>query len=304
MERFSYSKVTTYRNCPKAYEFRYVLHETERFSTIERHMGTAVHEALRWGYAQKLANRRPDPTEFVECFERQWRSSGLSRAIVVKQGLTDEDYRTEGRRMVEAFAREVFTGDRSATLGLESRFELDLDEGVRLTGIIDRISRSPRGMLRIIDYKTGAKVPNPLSDPQLTYYAAWVFEQYEDATAELSYVDLRNGRELTAEFHRGAIVPHIEKLVAEIDRIRRTEEFEANPSLLCKWCGYSPICADAAATAGASRDTASHNTSRLRPPGGAQCPDCGDALISRNGRYGSFIGCSGYPRCRYTRDDW
>ena len=32
-----------------------------------------------------------------------------------------------------------------------------------------------------------------------------------------------------------------------------------------------------------------------------ECPKCGGKLIRKNGRYGSFIGCSNYPRCRYTR---
>lgn len=31
------------------------------------------------------------------------------------------------------------------------------------------------------------------------------------------------------------------------------------------------------------------------------CPECGSRLIERNGRRGRFMGCSGYPRCRYTR---
>ncbi len=32
-----------------------------------------------------------------------------------------------------------------------------------------------------------------------------------------------------------------------------------------------------------------------------QCPRCGRQLISRLGRHGRFIGCSGYPECDYTR---
>jgi len=31
------------------------------------------------------------------------------------------------------------------------------------------------------------------------------------------------------------------------------------------------------------------------------CPDCGKDLIKRRGRYGEFVGCSGFPRCRHTR---
>lgn len=31
------------------------------------------------------------------------------------------------------------------------------------------------------------------------------------------------------------------------------------------------------------------------------CPKCGGKLILRNGKYGSFYGCSNYPRCQYTK---
>ncbi len=31
------------------------------------------------------------------------------------------------------------------------------------------------------------------------------------------------------------------------------------------------------------------------------CPDCGGKLVEREGKYGKFIGCSNYPRCRYSR---
>ena len=33
-----------------------------------------------------------------------------------------------------------------------------------------------------------------------------------------------------------------------------------------------------------------------------KCPVCGKTLKRRNGRYGEFMGCSGYPGCRYTED--
>ena len=30
------------------------------------------------------------------------------------------------------------------------------------------------------------------------------------------------------------------------------------------------------------------------------CPRCGGHLVKRNGRYGSFYGCSNYPNCKFT----
>lgn len=35
---------------------------------------------------------------------------------------------------------------------------------------------------------------------------------------------------------------------------------------------------------------------------GRPCPRCGNRLIRREGKHGPFIGCSRFPRCRYTAD--
>lgn len=32
------------------------------------------------------------------------------------------------------------------------------------------------------------------------------------------------------------------------------------------------------------------------------CPKCGGKLVERQGKYGKFIGCSNYPKCKYTID--
>ena len=31
------------------------------------------------------------------------------------------------------------------------------------------------------------------------------------------------------------------------------------------------------------------------------CPRCGKKLVERNGKNGAFMGCSGYPKCRFTK---
>jgi hypothetical protein len=33
-----------------------------------------------------------------------------------------------------------------------------------------------------------------------------------------------------------------------------------------------------------------------------RCPNCDGLLLERNGKFGPFLGCSNYPRCRYTRN--
>ena len=36
-------------------------------------------------------------------------------------------------------------------------------------------------------------------------------------------------------------------------------------------------------------------------PTGEDCPDCGNPLVKRKGRFGEFISCSTFPKCKYTK---
>lgn len=37
-------------------------------------------------------------------------------------------------------------------------------------------------------------------------------------------------------------------------------------------------------------------------PIGEKCPECGSELVLRKGRYGEFIACSNFPKCKYSRN--
>lgn len=37
-------------------------------------------------------------------------------------------------------------------------------------------------------------------------------------------------------------------------------------------------------------------------PTGENCPECGSELLLRKGRYGEFIACSNFPKCKYTKN--
>ncbi len=38
---------------------------------------------------------------------------------------------------------------------------------------------------------------------------------------------------------------------------------------------------------------------------GGICPKCGGKLIMRDGKYGRFIGCTNFPKCKYTeKNKW
>ena len=31
------------------------------------------------------------------------------------------------------------------------------------------------------------------------------------------------------------------------------------------------------------------------------CPKCRNKLVTKNGKYGKFVGCSNYPKCKYIK---
>lgn len=42
------------------------------------------------------------------------------------------------------------------------------------------------------------------------------------------------------------------------------------------------------------------NTKSKSPEIVGKCPECGKNLLKRSGRYGDFVGCEGFPKCRFT----
>lgn len=51
-------------------------------------------------------------------------------------------------------------------------------------------------------------------------------------------------------------------------------------------------------------DEAANSRSDAEPGGPAEdCPECGRPLVQRRGRYGPFMGCSGYPECKYIKKE-
>jgi DNA topoisomerase-1 len=41
-------------------------------------------------------------------------------------------------------------------------------------------------------------------------------------------------------------------------------------------------------------------TKNYNPEVVGQCPKCGKDLLKRSGRFGDFVGCSGFPKCKFT----
>lgn len=93
------------------------------------------------------------------------------------------------------------------------------------------------------------------------------------------------------EFFNSIInVEYTAKMEKELDLIA---EGQLNHVLALKdfWDKFTPLV-----------ENAYEKMEKIQPEEvGEACPDCGNPLVYRNGRFGKFISCSTFPECKYTR---
>ena len=63
-------------------------------------------------------------------------------------------------------------------------------------------------------------------------------------------------------------------------------------------CSHYPECKE---TRRLVRDDLGKLQVEVLAPIEEKCPDCGNHLLWRRGRFGAFIGCSNYPTCKYIK---
>ncbi len=290
---FSFSKIQFYEKCPKAYQMKYIEEINEEFSTIEQHLGHCVHKALEWAYKCKSRNENINKNDLITFYNQIWDDDFNENIVIVMKGMGKSFYKDEGIQMLESFYERKIQDDMSTTLELEHKFCISLCEGFDYTGVIDRVAKED-SKVKIIDFKTGKRVPDPSYDLQLKSYSLYGFLQWADEL-NLCIEDLRGEQESIAFCSKEDSASIRQSLIESINKIIKTKSFHAKTSILCKWCGYNRICDE-------SKFKTSVKSSSSFPQGDYVCPKCGGNLNAREGRYGTFFGCENFPDCRYTRD--
>ncbi len=85
-------------------------------------------------------------------------------------------------------------------------------------------------------------------------------------------------------------VSYTRDMESELDEIAEGTREEV-PTLRSFYDKFTPLL-----------DTAYEKMEKIAPEKvGEVCPDCGGELVYRNSRYGKFISCSNFPKCKYTR---
>jgi len=245
---FSFSRLKTFHQCPLRYRYRYLKGMRETFRSIESFLGNVVHDVLEWMYAEQNREKRPKLNATLARFDEEWSSSWTGEVAVVRIHTTaDQSFKT-GRELLQRYHSDTFQRDRSETLALEQRFSLRLSPEIVFTGFADRVGRTERGLLFIVDYKTSKSLgdSSEFSEGlQAPIYAACALRHHDEPEALAGYHYLRHGTTRWHRVSRERGQQLLDRFLALADNVRVAAEFPARPGILCAWCGFNTICPSA-----------------------------------------------------------
>ncbi|MDP5310896.1 PD-(D/E)XK nuclease family protein [Streptomyces poriferorum] len=236
--------------CPLLYRFR-VIDKLPQKPSEAATRGTLVHAVLERLFDNPAPERTPgratslipaqwdrlleSKPELAELFAEDPEGERLARWLSEAERLVERWFSLEDPTRLEPAEREMFV-------------ETELESGLRLRGVIDRIDVTPTGEVRIVDYKTG-KAPRPEYAEgalfQMKFYALVIWRLKGVVPRRLQLVYLGSGDVMTYD----PVVADLErverKLLALWDAISlatETGEWRPRPTKLCGWCDHQALC--------------------------------------------------------------
>ncbi|MFD7377750.1 RecB family exonuclease [Streptomyces mirabilis] len=244
------SRAGDFMQCPLLYRFRVIDRLPEKPSEAATR-GTLVHavlerlfdapaaertapraKALIPGQWDRLRETRP---EVVELFADDPEGERLTRWLGEAEQLVERWFSLEDPTRLEPAERELSV-------------EAQLESGLKLRGIIDRVDVAPTGEVRIVDYKTG-KAPRPEYAEgalfQMKFYALVVWRLKQVVPRRLQLVYLGSGDVVTYDPMIEDLERVERKLLALWEAIRQateTGDWRPRPTKLCGWCDHQAVC--------------------------------------------------------------
>src|SRR3989344_1428422 len=249
MAVYSYSKLSTYEQCPGKYKLRYIDNiKPEIEHTIESFLGKAVHAALEYLYNQKMRGTLLALDDVMEYYANYWNEKYSDDFLIVKQGLTSEDYMNKGIHfLARYYVRHAPFADK--TLAIEKKIFLSLRFDADLIGFVDRLSYNEKeDLYEVHDYKTGALKTQKQADVdrQLALYSLALKEEFKDGKDIRLIWHYLDHDELRISVRTDKQLRQLKKeILLMIDEIHEAEKRSTFPfmkSKLCSWCEFKNQC--------------------------------------------------------------
>lgn len=256
-ERFSFSQLAAFSNCPLQYKFAFVLKipaPGEKGSLI---FGRVLHNTLYNFLLPVLSERQKiqgdlfggketsakdflSEKRLLDLYQEFWQADGY------QDKKTREEYWENGRQALKSFWQQYVQDPPTEILFLEKKFSFRI-AGETIKGTIDRVDRRPDGQLEIVDYKTGKNKAAKTGrlefaeKRQLILYQLFLEEYLGDKVGALSFYYLESGEKYSFLATEKEIDKLKLEISAEIEAIKN-RRFIPKPSPLCQFCDFNTIC--------------------------------------------------------------
>ena len=265
MTIYSYSRVSTFYNCPAQFKFRYIDRTPSPAPEgIELFLGSRFHETMEYLYGE-LPKRVPTVNELMDYFKKHWETHWKEALLkqkernfaqtlrVVQDSKTVEDYFQKGQLFVENYYHQYQPFDQDKTEGIETKVAFNLDDRgqYKMQGYIDRLGRDDEGVLWIHDYKTSSRklsAEDVKNEDQLALYQIGLqqdtqFGPQEKIKLIWHFVAFEKDQ-VVSERNPKEINWLKQKYISKIQTIEKTKEFQTRTGPLCQWCEFLSLCAD------------------------------------------------------------
>jgi ATP-dependent helicase/DNAse subunit B len=236
--RLSVSKVKTFSDCHKKYDFSYNLKLPQK--EFEYHsFGRFIHQVLE-DFHLDYINGSTEP--YNKTMGRVYKT-----AMVNYKAKLSTDSQKEAYEMINLYLQKVYNDNlsKSTILAVEKNFNLPITENVNLNGMIDRVQLDPDGIINVSDYKT-TKNKKYLKDDflqLLTYSYVLYCEDPTITQVRGSYILLRHNFEsIEKVFQLDEILAVKERYEQYARNIQEEQLWEPNVSRLCEYCSFVDVC--------------------------------------------------------------
>lgn len=248
MPIYSHSQLSTYEQCPLKYKFSYRDKIKRDIEGIEAFLGTQVHEMLRKCYNDARLTKLNSLSDLLAYYDKVWQENWHDSIAITRQEMKKEHYHALGRKLIETYYNRYAPFDADITIATEMRvpFTLGDNDKYKLTGFVDRLSRTKDNIYQIHDYKTSSYLPSQDEadhDRQLALYQIGIQKKWPDIkNIELIWHYLAFDKELVSSCSEDALAKLIENTTKLIAEIESASTFSPNESALCNWCEYPDLC--------------------------------------------------------------
>ena len=248
MAVYSHSQLSTYEQCPLKYKLNYRDKIKRDIEGVEAFLGSRVHDTLKKCYDDARLTKANSLNDLFSYYDNIWQKNWHDSIVITKKDLTQEHYQALGKKMIETYYQRYTPFDSDMTIQTEMRlnFTLDDENKYRLTGYIDRLSRTTDGIYQIHDYKTSAHLPSQEdadNDRQLGLYQIGVRKKWPDINnIKLIWHYLAFDRDLISSRSDEVISKLVLETTRLIDEIDSATDFPPKESGLCDWCEYPDLC--------------------------------------------------------------